>query len=224
MKITKENLRRIIKEELKAVLREEGEEEAPSLTDEDWKTIEEFIETGDESYFNQALFFADAGGPPAINKTAAMIYRKDSSNIFYLLEQSEEYGDFNLFPRITYLDLSNKGLTEIPESIGKLEKLERLHLNDNKLSSLPESIGNLVRLYELTLNNNQLSSLPESIGNLTSLYDLKLRNNRFSDASSLPNSIGNLTQLSSIELRGNPIQSSLGEKIKKLLPNTRAFV
>ncbi|KAL0408651.1 UNVERIFIED_CONTAM: hypothetical protein Sradi_1799500 [Sesamum radiatum] len=67
----------------------------------------------------------------------------------------------------------------LPESIGKLSKLEELCLNENSLSgSLPANLGNLKGLRRLDLHSNRVSgAIPESIANLTSLASLSLQNN-----------------------------------------------
>ena len=103
----------------------------------------------------------------------------------------------------TELDLSSKGITELPESIGKLQSLLRLNLNYNNLTNLPESIGNLQNLQGLYLNNNHLTSLPETIGDLQNLQSLSLRN----DLASLPVSIGDLQSLRSLDLGYNLLTS-----------------
>ena len=176
MKMTNKDLKRIIQEELKAVLREE--EKDPSLTDEEWEKIERFINSGDESYYNDAFSFAEDGGTESLNKVADMIYEKDGNkSLFYLLEKSKEYGDFNFFSTITNLDLSKNKLKKLPASMVKLKNLTYLRLNSNKLSSLPDWIGNLTNLIQLSVSNNKLSSLPESIGNLKSLRILDLGEN-----------------------------------------------
>jgi hypothetical protein len=114
------------------------------------------------------------------------------------------------------LDLSGNVLYSLPESIVKLQNLEWLHLGYNNLSSLLESIGNLQNLQELWLYNNNLSSLPESIGNLQNLERLDLFKNKLS---SLPKSIGNLQNLQILGLENNTISSSEIVFIKTMLPN-----
>jgi internalin A len=110
------------------------------------------------------------------------------------------------------LDLSLNSLTELPESIGQLTRLQGLYLYKNQLASLPEVIGQLTRLQVLDLNNNQLASLPESIGQLTRLQGLHLNNNQLA---SLPESIGQLTQLQELDLSGNQL-ASLPEALRQL--------
>jgi internalin A len=102
------------------------------------------------------------------------------------------------------LDLSRRGLDELPASIGQLTHLQSLNLARNRLTSLPESIGQLTQLEWLYLEDNQLTSLPESIGRLTRLQTLVLYDNRLT---SLPESIGQLIQLKSLYLDGNQLTS-----------------
>ena len=59
----------------------------------------------------------------------------------------------------TYLDLSyGNPLESLPESMGRLQKLESLDLGDNQLSSLPAAIGQLQQLKTLWLEGNPLSN------------------------------------------------------------------
>jgi hypothetical protein len=100
-------------------------------------------------------------------------------------------------------------LTSLPESIGQLKNLRNLFLRDIELKSLPESIGGLQALQELDLERNRLTSLPESIGQLRNLQKLNLYNNRLT---SLPESIGKLKKLQELYL-GNNRLTSLPESI-----------
>ena len=43
----------------------------------------------------------------------------------------------------TELDLSDRGLTELPAAIGRLTRLESLDLSGNELTELPAAIGEL---------------------------------------------------------------------------------
>lgn len=120
------------------------------------------------------------------------------------------------FVNIEILNLENKQLTEIPDSIDKLTKLCDLILDDNKLTKLPESICNLVNLQELYLYNNQITCIPDSIDNLVNLLILDLGNNCLT---SIPKSIGNLFNLRELYLHDNQLTHIPVEmlKIKKSL-------
>jgi internalin A len=104
----------------------------------------------------------------------------------------------------TLLDLSNLGLTELPDSIGCLLTLQYLFINNNKLSILPESVTKLVELREFCAYRNRLESLPSSINRLRQLTILRVFGNRLSR---LPDSIGELTNLGHLSVRENCLGS-----------------
>jgi Leucine-rich repeat (LRR) protein len=101
------------------------------------------------------------------------------------------------------LNLNNKNITEIPESISKLSNLKYLYLRSNQLTAIQESISKLVSLKYLDLRHNQLTTLPESIGKLVRLKHLYLHNNQLS---TLPESIGNLIKLKHLSLDNNRLK------------------
>jgi Leucine-rich repeat (LRR) protein len=65
---------------------------------------------------------------------------------------------------VSKLDLSNCNLAVLPESIGKLTKLQELELRNNRFQSLPESIGNLTQLESLTLEWNCTTVIFHALG------------------------------------------------------------
>ena len=107
------------------------------------------------------------------------------------------------------LDLSELGLTSLPEEIGNLTELQSLDLYSNQLTTLPPSIGALTALRELNLSSNQLTALPESIGGFTALQRLYLSSNQLT---ALPESIGDLTALQDLYLSDNQL-TALPESI-----------
>ena len=120
------------------------------------------------------------------------------------------------------LDLSDQGLTELPDAIGVLTALETLDLSGNELTELPGAIGELCGLRSLVLvrwdeeqvewRGNQLSQLPPEIGQLSQLTELDLRYNLLSQ---LPPEIGQLSQLSWLNLSSNQL-SQLPPEIGQL--------
>ena len=92
----------------------------------------------------------------------------------------------------TELKLNGMELTELPESLGQLTKLQELNLAGSDLTSLPEWLGNLTQLQSLDISSNDLTSLPEWLGNLTQLKVLNLEESRLT---ALPETLGNLTNL-----------------------------
>ena len=112
----------------------------------------------------------------------------------------------------TKLDLSSKGLAELPPEIGQLTQLESLSVSNNQLTSLPPEIGQLTQLTKLDAHGNKLTSLPKDIGQLTKLADLEVRSNKLT---SLPKDIGQLTELADLAVHHN-LLASLPPKIGQL--------
>ncbi|MDZ8093901.1 MAG: COR domain-containing protein [Nostoc sp. DedQUE05] len=110
------------------------------------------------------------------------------------------------------LDLSNMRLTEIPEAIASLTRLQELNLSNNQLTQLPKAIASLTGLQELYLDNNQLTELPEAIASLTGLQELILSNNQLTQ---LPEAIASLTGLQELYLSNNQL-TQLPEAIASL--------
>ena len=104
----------------------------------------------------------------------------------------------------TALNLNGRGITSLPQAIGKLTNLRELYLYDNELRSLPPEVGNLTNLKVLDLGGNQLGSLPIEFGKLTNLTKLWLYKNQIS---SLPDTIGRLTDLEELWLQHNKLTS-----------------
>ncbi|EZH74613.1 hypothetical protein ATO12_12670 [Aquimarina atlantica] len=109
--------------------------------------------------------------------------------------------------RVSKLYLSNKGIGNLPESIGKLIGLKTLEVNNGdsgseKLSVLPNTIGNLVQLERLELYSNNISTIPSQIGDLENLENFYIEENKLT---SLPETIGNLTSLKELGLSENEI-------------------
>lgn len=116
------------------------------------------------------------------------------------LDLSIEYGE------------KNPKLTELPESLGQLKRLQSLNLNGNQLTALPESLGRLTQLQSLNLASNQLTALPESLGKLTQLQSLNLTDNQLT---ALPDSLDKLTELKELDISGTQLKT-LPESISQL--------
>ena len=101
----------------------------------------------------------------------------------------------------TELRLHGMKLTELPESIGQLTKLQSLDISKNQLSELSESIGQLTQLQRLELYDNQLTSLPKLFEKLINLHHLDLYQNKIA---ALPRVIFRLPKLRELGIGHNP--------------------
>lgn len=102
----------------------------------------------------------------------------------------------------TTLDLSGRGMVEIPDAIGELTRLQSVDLSDNQLTRLPAAVGQLTDLESLNLRDNQLTGLPAAIGQLTDLESLNLSDNELTE---LPEAIGRLSRLEWLNLSLNEL-------------------
>lgn len=103
------------------------------------------------------------------------------------------------------LILTENFLIELPNSIGRMSKLNNLNVDRNALTSLPPEIGQLINLGVLSLRDNKLERLPSELGNCTMLHVLDVSGNRLQY---LPYSLVNL-QLKAVWLSENQAQPLL---------------
>lgn len=85
----------------------------------------------------------------------------------------------------TSLNLNEKNLSILPESIIDLKDLVYLYIENNHLTRLPDRIGNLTNLRYLNIGGNQIDRFPESIISLSKLNGLWLLGNPLKDLSIL---------------------------------------
>uniref|UniRef100_A0A673JL97 Leucine-rich repeat-containing protein 40 n=1 Tax=Sinocyclocheilus rhinocerous TaxID=307959 RepID=A0A673JL97_9TELE len=136
------------------------------------------------------------------------------------------YGLLKAARKSGQLNLSGRGLTEVPQSVWRLNTdtpqeaqqnlsfgaadrwweqtdLTKLLLSSNKLQSLSEDVKLLSALVVLDIHDNQLSSLPDSIGDLEQLQKLILSLNKLTE---LPSGLWRLTNLRCLHLQQNLIE------------------
>lgn len=110
------------------------------------------------------------------------------------------------------LDLSDCGLTEIPEVVYNFTDLVSLKLDNdihgdestrNKISAISPKISNLKNLVKLSLINNDLTSLPNELALCRKLSTLDLTNNKLSK---LNNEVADMDSLKTLYLKGNPFE------------------
>ena len=71
--------------------------------------------------------------------------------------------------------LTNR-ITSLPQSIGKLSKLEYLYVANGKVKNLPETLAQLESLTDMELYNCQLEEFPQGLAGLKNLISLNLSN------------------------------------------------
>jgi protein scribble len=103
------------------------------------------------------------------------------------------------------LILTENFLIELPNSIGRMKRLNNLNVDRNSLVSLPSDIGNLTNLGVLSLRDNKLTKMPSEIGNCVALHVMDVSGNRLQN---LPYSLVNL-QLKAVWLSENQAQPLL---------------
>ena len=101
------------------------------------------------------------------------------------------------------LDLSDCGLTEVPDAVLRIQGLEDLSLAGNALTSLPPGLGELP-LLRLQLSGNELTALPPSLARCTDLEGLWVHGNALTE---LPAGIGALKGLRALSAAGNNLAS-----------------
>jgi Leucine-rich repeat (LRR) protein len=75
------------------------------------------------------------------------------------------------------LDLSHRGLRQVPEELVQLPHLQMLDLSHNQPTQLPAELGQLSHLWRLDLSHNPLTRLTAALGQLPRLEQLDLSGN-----------------------------------------------
>ncbi len=95
---------------------------------------------------------------------------------------------------ITFVNLQNNALKELPPAIGDLKDITHINLSYNRLHSgqVYTILTMLPKLNSLWLNHNQFTELPPEIGQLSSLRNLYIEHNALTD---LPEEITGLSKV-----------------------------
>ncbi|XP_046871249.1 leucine-rich repeat-containing protein 40 [Hypomesus transpacificus] len=146
-------------------------------------------------------------------------------------EPAVPYGLLKTARKSGQLNLSGRGLTEVPQSVWRLNldtpeeakqnvtfgsddrwwdqtDLTKLLLSSNKLEVLSEDIRLLPGLLVLDIHDNQLSSIPAAIGELTQLQKLTLSHNKLKE---LPVEVWSLKNLRCLHLQHNQLEELCAE-------------
>lgn len=110
------------------------------------------------------------------------------------------------------LDLSDKEISNFPDEIMDLKRLQILILNDNTLSNIPLYISEIKNLQILRVNGNKIKYIPKEISKLLYLEELSLENNNITRISP---EFYNLKKIKVVNLRNNQI-STINSKVSNL--------
>lgn len=117
--------------------------------------------------------------------------------------------DEKIFPRtrqkledLEVLDITDKGIEEIPKEIHKLQSLSVLHLCNNNIKTLPDELYSMHTLTDFCVHSNQITVISEKIGNLVNLIQLSISNNNIVE---LPQSIVQLKKMRSFQIENTQI-------------------
>ena len=105
------------------------------------------------------------------------------------------------------------------EQVGELsENIRWLILTNNRIKQLPASIGRLSKLQKLMLAGNQLQFLPNELSDCKRLELIRLSAN---DLSALPHKLVELPRLSWLAYAGNPFCTEISRPVGEQLPELR---
>ncbi len=145
---------------------------------------------------------------------AEFVYYLQEDNViyiginFYYLDLSEKdlqkvYDSVSNLKSLKGLSLKYKVIDKVPDFIRNFKDLESLNLSDNHLKSLPEWMGELKNLNILNLESNELASIPDWMKELNNLSHLNVQNNNLNF---LPEWLGNLENLKTLKVVFNNLE------------------
>ena len=120
------------------------------------------------------IFYGDPENPDGIE---SFYLKKDVAELKWfddICQWADKYDlDEDIFPRnrkklkdLFKLDISNKGIAELPKDIGKLSNLRILFLDNNNIKELPDEIYQLKSLIFLSFLENEISFISPDINDL----------------------------------------------------------
>lgn len=112
------------------------------------------------------------------------------------------------------LHLSHCGLDKIPPEVFEMTDLVRLDLGWNELTEIPDEIAELGKLEQLWCNSNPIKTLTPLLCKCSKLKVIDLRNTFIND---IPREVGRLKNLVEFDLRGNTLRSKLSDKADSVI-------
>ncbi|MEM9982923.1 MAG: hypothetical protein AAF734_10535, partial [Bacteroidota bacterium] len=171
------------------------------------QAIIRLLKTKESSHIDQAYQLAVAAGNTAIFKAYEIL--TDANDTRPLAEKV--YRLFKGDQRS--VNLSGRGLTEVPEVLFDIPSVSELDLSNNQLSTLPDRLKDIKGLTTIILDDNQFDYFPRVLLALDSLRNILFSNNYLT---SLPKEILKMRKsLLILSLVGNQL-SALPEGFENL--------
>ncbi|KFB52891.1 AGAP006993-PA-like protein [Anopheles sinensis] len=115
-------------------------------------------------------------------------------------------GIIHLSSLLTELNVSANLLQTVPACFSQFDKISYLNLANNQMTDLPEVIGLLVTLRELNVINNQLKRIPPCVYELKGLEIFLASGNKIEEIDATENGLGALKRLATLDLANNNIK------------------
>lgn len=109
---------------------------------------------------------------------------------------------------IRELVIDEGGISKIPDSISNLINLTYFNIRDNCVKEIPKALFTLSNLEILCLEINEIENIPKEINNLKNITYISLGNNNIKE---IPDSLLEICDDISIILEGNPIEDMIPE-------------
>ncbi len=107
------------------------------------------------------------------------------------------------FMSCTSFHADKNRLRHLPDKLGALQKLVKLHVTWNTLEDIPDSICDIHTLVELSLHHNEIGALPENLGDMSSLRIINVNTNAIRH---IPESFTRLHSLRLFDIHDNQIR------------------
>lgn len=110
---------------------------------------------------------------------------------------------YSLSDTLEVLDLSGTGLSELPDDMGRFQKLRVFFASNNRFTAVPDSLGDCLSLQMMGFKHNRIVSVSERCLP-PNLRWLILTDNCIEK---LPDNLGDLVQMEKLALAGNQLKS-----------------
>ncbi|KAH8034866.1 hypothetical protein HPB51_003153 [Rhipicephalus microplus] len=127
-----------------------------------------------------------------------------------------------LATKLTFLDLRNNQLNDLPGEMSMLSHVREVNLSFNRFSRIPKVVMSWESLEILFAADNKIEELDMAqLQKLKQLAVLDLRNNNIRQ---VPPELGNMRQLRSLQLEGNPFRNPRPAILSKGTPALLEFL